>query len=361
MTRRELLKFGTFSAGMAPVALGSSPARASSYDKYSAALRKPLAPDGGTEDIIRFATLAPNGHNTQSWLFSVSDARIDVRPDLRRRTPVVDPDDHHIYVSLGCAAENLALAAAATGCPGQVEIEDNGSLSYVWKRGPITRSPLVDVIPSRQSTRSIFGGEEIGTAELHQLEAASAEHGVRVVIVTGRDGMSRLRDLVVAGNRRQLADPAFVSELKSWIRFSSSSAIENGDGLYAPVTGNPSMPDFIGRIGFSLFFDATAEDEKCAAQMSSSAGVAIFLGDHANPRHWVKVGRAAERFMLTAASLGLATSFLNQPIEVPELRAELAALAGEPNLRPDLLIRFGRAAPMPYSPRRPVGSVMLPA
>ncbi len=361
MTRREFLRFGALSAGIAPTILGSSPARASSYDKYSAALRRPLDPDGGIEEVIRFATLAPNGHNTQSWQFSTAGDEIGIRPDLSRRTPVVDPDDHHIYVSLGCAAENLALAASATGRTGEVVVEDNGFVSYAWKQGRIVRSPLVDVIPSRQSTRSIFAGQPASASDLKQLEAASAEHGVRVAIVTDSNEISRLRDLVVAGNRRQLADPAFVAELKFWIRFSASSAIESGDGLYAPVTGNPSMPEFIGRIGFSLFFDAAAEDDKCAAQMSSSAGVAIFLGDHASPKHWAKVGRAAERFMLTATKLGLATSFLNQPVEVPELRSELAALAGEPDLRPDLLIRFGRAAPMPYSPRRPVGSVMLPA
>jgi hypothetical protein len=25
-------------------------------------------------------------------------------------TPAVDPDDHHLYASLGCAAENLVIA-----------------------------------------------------------------------------------------------------------------------------------------------------------------------------------------------------------------------------------------------------------
>jgi hypothetical protein len=37
---------------------------------------------------------------------------IVILPDLSRRCPVVDPDDHHLYVSLGCAAENILQAAA---------------------------------------------------------------------------------------------------------------------------------------------------------------------------------------------------------------------------------------------------------
>jgi len=361
MNRRSFLKTGVVAAAITPLAITALPALASSYDDYAATLRHPLDGDGGIEELIRFATLAPNGHNTQSWLFTATGNSIAVRPDLSRRTPVVDPDDHHIFVSLGCAAENLALAAAATGRLGEIEIADDGSFLCAWKQGRIARSPLVDVIPRRQSTRSLFDPPPVAVSDLRELEAAASAHGVRMVILTERPALTRLADLIVAGNRRQLADPAFVSELKSWLRFSSSSAIEHGDGLYGPVTGSPTVPDFIGRIGFSLFFDPAAEDDKCAAQMERSAGVAVFLGDRADPKHWVKVGRAAERFLLTAAQLGLSTAFLNQPVEVPELRSDLASLIGEPGLRPDLLVRFGRAAPMPYSPRRPVSSVVVSA
>lgn len=43
---------------------------------------------------------------------------IQILPDLTRRIPVVDPDNHHIFASLGCAAENLAIAAGARGKAG---------------------------------------------------------------------------------------------------------------------------------------------------------------------------------------------------------------------------------------------------
>lgn len=37
--------------------------------------------------------------------------QIEILPDVSRRTPVVDPDDRHLFIGLGCAAENLALAS----------------------------------------------------------------------------------------------------------------------------------------------------------------------------------------------------------------------------------------------------------
>jgi len=78
------------------------------------------------KELIRYATLAPSGHNTQCWQFRVAAHSISILPDLSRRTPVVDPDDHHLYVSLGCAAENLSLAARAFGLSGEVKFNDEG-------------------------------------------------------------------------------------------------------------------------------------------------------------------------------------------------------------------------------------------
>ena len=44
-----------------------------------------------TKEIIRYATLAPSGHNTQCWRFRREERFIAILPDLSRRTPVVDP------------------------------------------------------------------------------------------------------------------------------------------------------------------------------------------------------------------------------------------------------------------------------
>ena len=76
-------------------------------------MRTALPPEPGLRDLVRFATLAPNAHNTQPWMFRLGTDTIDVLPDFARRTPVVDPDDHHLYLTLGCAVENLVIAANA--------------------------------------------------------------------------------------------------------------------------------------------------------------------------------------------------------------------------------------------------------
>jgi hypothetical protein len=137
-----------------------------SMEKYNAsvaATRAVLSERPEMKDLVRYATLAANGHNTQPWRFRVSASRIDIFPDFSRRTPVVDPDDHHIFVSLGCAAENLTLAAAARGHRGEIGFDpaNDGSVVFAFADGPRAGSALFDAIPKRQSTRADFDGKRV--------------------------------------------------------------------------------------------------------------------------------------------------------------------------------------------------------
>ncbi|CAG1004049.1 partial Putative NAD(P)H nitroreductase, partial [Gammaproteobacteria bacterium] len=66
-------------------------------------------------EIIRYATLAPSGHNTQPWKFAINDNIIRILPDFTRHLAIADPDDREIFISLGCALENLVIAAQQMG------------------------------------------------------------------------------------------------------------------------------------------------------------------------------------------------------------------------------------------------------
>lgn len=73
----------------------------------------------------------------------------------------------------------------------------------------------------------------------------------------------------------------------------------------------------------------------------------------------MEAGRSYERFALQAAALDLRTAFINQPVEVPQLRSQFAAFLGIGSRRPDLVVRVGRGPRMPRSFRRPVEEVIL--
>lgn len=324
--------------------------------------------EGGSSDapavlreLVRYATLAPSSHNTQCWKFGLSDQSVSILPDYQRRCPIVDPDDHHLFVSLGCAAENLMQAAAAMGFRGEAvfNTEKNESLDISLVRATEVRTSLFEVIPRRQSTREEFDARPLSNDELRLLETAGSGNGVRVHLLTDKQAMENVLDFVVQGNTAQMRDPAFVRELKDWIRFNGGQAARQGDGLFSGSSGNPTAPSWLGGLMFDLFFTEKAENDKYARHVRSSAGIAVFVSDLEDKNHWIEVGRAFQRFALQATAMDVRTAHLNQPVEVASLRPQFAKSIGITSGRPDLVIRFGRGPEMPRSLRRSVDAVII--
>lgn len=329
------------------------------YAGYAAALRKELPAGPTLRDLIGYATLAPNGHNTQPWRFTIEGNAIDILPDPSRATSAVDPDDHHLFVSLSCVAETLRIAAEATGRPGAIEVAGDGGVRFTFTEGTGWSDPLFAAIPKRQSTRAEFDGRPVPAADLEALARAASMPGVGLALVTERPRINQIRDLILVGNGVQMADPAFMVELKHWLRFNPKQAMETGDGLFSAASGNPVLPDLLAGPAFDHFFTVASENDKYARQIDSSAGLAVFIGEREDKAHWIAVGRACQRFALAATSFGLRTSFVNQPVEVAPLRPQLAVLVGASGKRPDLVMRFGYGPTLPFSPRRPVTAVLV--
>ncbi|SDX07529.1 hypothetical protein SAMN04515617_10173 [Collimonas sp. OK242] len=312
-------------------------------------------------ELVRYATLAPSSHNTQCWKFRAQGNLITIEPDLARRCPVVDPDDHHMFVSLGCATENLMHAALAYGLKANAKFNASGmgTVSISLDATKALASPLFQAITERQCTRGDYDGKPLSMEELRLLEQAARGNGVAVLLLTERSAMEKVLEYVVSGNTAQMNDPAFVEELKAWIRFSNDEAVRTGDGLFSGSSGNPAMPRWLGSRMMRLFFTPKSENERYARQIRNSAGIAVFVSDANDKAHWVETGRCYERFALQATSLGIRNAFLNQAVEVGSIRPQFAAALGLGHLRPDLVVRFGRGPALPWSMRRPVQSVLV--
>jgi hypothetical protein len=362
VTRREFIRIAALYAALPGVAITSSACAADGYRATVRALRSPF--HESTEhaalllELVRCATLAASGHNTQPWKFGVSPDTISIRPDLSRRTPVVDPDEHHLWVSLGCATENLVLAAAALGKHSDVAFGLQEVHVALDNAAPVC-SPLVSAIFQRQCTRAEYDGQPIPKDVLQELARAADRGGVRLLLLPERAKVLGVLDYVMQGNSAQIRNAAFVKELRSWVRFNETDALATGDGLFSRLTGNPTLPHWLGEVLFNMVLSEKSENDKYAKQLRSSAGVAVFVGERADPANWFEVGRAYERFALTATTLGVRTAFVNQPIEVPAVRTQFAQWLGLGSRRPDLVVRFGRGPQLPYLLRRPVADVIV--
>lgn len=315
--------------------------------------------DRDPRPLVHYATLAASSHNTQPWRFRCQSGRITVAADLSRRCPAVDPDDHHLYASLGCAVENLLLAAAAAGRRGTVSFDASAAAVHVdFESGPAIRSALFEAIPTRQCTRTEYEERTLSRSELAAIEAVGSGGGVSLRLITNALERDQVAQYVMQGNIAQFADAAWKRELRDWIRFSATEAEASGDGLFGPVMGSPKAPRWLGEIFARFMMSAKSQNYRDLHNIRRSGAVAVFISEHDDPRHWFEAGRCYQRVALQANALGLRSAFINQPVEVAALRGEFARYLGVSGGRVDLVIRLGRGPRMPYSLRRPLESVM---
>ncbi len=341
-------------------------AETASPKTYDAAVQitwRPLDPAGGVREIVRAGTLGANSHNTQPWRFTVSEKQITIGPDFSRRCPSVDPDDHHLFASLGCAVENTVQAASALGFKAEQRIEASNSdrITITLDRGQPAHNELAAAIIKRQCTRTEYDGRAVNAEDMDKVRAAGTLDGVQCMLVTDRSRMDAILDYVVQGNTAQMRDPAFMAELISWIRFNDSMGIEHLDGLSGRSSGNPSLPAWIARPLLRFVMTEKGENDKYAKQIRSSAGIAVFAAASNDKAGWIAAGRAYQRFSLLATTLGIRQAFINQPTEVPSLRPQIASYLRLGNRRPDLIVRFGRGPTLPPSLRRPIEAAIDPS
>lgn len=309
--------------------------------------------------LVHYATMAANGHNTQPWKFAIKDNVIEIHPDYSRELPVVDPNHRELWISLGCALENLIVAARALGYAAVISYPDDIDFIQVKLTADSTqKSSLFDAIPSRQNTRSAYNGRLIKNEDLDTLQALQLEPGVNLQFATNPSSMETFLEYVNLGNQIQYADPAFIDELIKWLRFNKKEALSSLDGLYSSCSGNPQVPRLIGQ----LFVAGTKPQQQAdadAAKFRTSPVALVVASESDDKTNLVRTGQVYERLALTATSLGIKSAFLNQPIEVAELRSQFQSAIGLGNSFPQLLVRFGYADDMPKSLRRPLDWVLI--
>ncbi|PKO14373.1 MAG: hypothetical protein CVU39_15165 [Chloroflexi bacterium HGW-Chloroflexi-10] len=312
-------------------------------------------------NLVAYATQAANGHNTQPWKFTLQKSAIQIHPDYSRHLVAVDPQDRELWISLGCALENLVLAAGAAGYTTEVTYPDtNEFIQVILSAGASQNSPLFEAIPLRQNTRSMYNSQAIPTGDLDTLQTLSLEPGISLKYFTNINERQTVEDYIVQGNMSQYADQAFLNELIEWLRFNKKEALRAMDGLFSACSGNPEVPHWLGK----LFVSSTKPQQQAdsdTAKLRSSSGVVVIGSAEDDRSHWVRSGQVYQRLALQMTTMNIKSAFLNQPIEVTDLRKQFQNAAGLGSTNPQLLVRYGYAEYLPRSLRRPVDKVLMQA
>ncbi|VVE65161.1 nitroreductase [Pandoraea anapnoica] len=310
---------------------------------------------------LQYAILAPSTHNTQPWRFLLGEDRLLLCADRSRGLPVSDTYDRELAISCGAALFNLRVALSHFGCayaigilPTSAEPDVIASVQLLEEGfidGPI--AGLFAAIPQRVTNRQLYDTRQVPQAVVDQLCACAEAEGARLQPITDEAGRMRLGELIDRADRAQLGDPRFRRELALWV-----SASRRDDGMASYSSTESHLLDFASPVVASVVrtFDIGGGIAASHRRIVEGSPLLVCLSTPAdNQENWIMAGQAMQRALLTLTDNGLYASFLNQPIEVDALRADVSAGASD---HPQLLLRVGYGPSQAHTPRRSLASVI---
>lgn len=310
--------------------------------------------------LVEYAVKAPSDHNTQPWLFKIEENYIRIIPDLSKSLPVVDSDDRELYISIGCAVENLCIAASNMGYEANTLTDEKGIITiHLTKSGSITADSLFKQIEKRQTNRNMYIGVAIPDSIIERLKDFKKINTNIYFWQKGSTQFDSLKQYVIEGNSIQMNDKAFKEELKSWMRFNKGQSESKKDGLSYAVFGAPNLPAFISKPIISSFLNGNKQNKGDIKKINSSSHFVLFTTKENTIHQWINTGRTLQRFLLAATREGIAVAHMNQPCEVKELSSKIQENLPINGEYPMILLRVGYADPAPYSKRRNIEEVII--
>ncbi|MBU2551202.1 MAG: hypothetical protein KKB20_22510 [Proteobacteria bacterium] len=325
-----------------------------------------LEAEGAT--ILRYASLAPSGHNCQPWT-----VRLDgpwswtIGLDPVRRLPAVDPEDRELTLSIGAFVENLVLAAGALGFEAETEpVEESGPgtdrVRVRLSRSRPTGYPLRR-LTQRRTVKKGFHPRELTAEDVRALSAPLSGH-LHYFPRTSRHG-GCIRDAAVEAFRAQSRRDEAQRELARWVRFSDEAVRRHRDGL------TPEGMEIYGLAGWYVRHFMEPEDvtgetfrkqgvDMTAEIAGQGAGWLVVTSPGTATADLIETGRRFERVALLARERGLALHPMTQVLEEEDWRRRIARDHG-PGMIPQFILRVGYLDryPPPVSLRRPVAWFLM--
>ena len=324
------------------------------------------------EFFLNYAILAPSSHNTQPWNFRIiNDSTIEIYADRTRALSVVDPDDRELTISCGAALYNLQLAISYFGYTFTTSLipdDNNDDLLASINIISIKEKPnktndecvkkLFSSITKRRTNRFKFENKEIPQPIISELELIiSKQKNIWLHIVEEIEEKEQFSNLITESDRIQMSDKSFRRELASWVHSNRSPL---GDGMPGYAFGFSDTMSLIGPFVIRTFDMGKGQAAK-DKDLALGSPILMVIGTNSDSKvDWLNAGLILSNILLYLKSENIWCSYLNQPIEVSEIRKRLIDILPEyGGKHPQLLLRigYGQKEVRP-TPRRKVKQVL---
>ena len=332
----------------------------------------------GPLNLVRAAVLAANPHNSQPWLFHVTESRIDLFANTHRNIGLADPFLSELYFGLGCALENLVLTAPANGSiPHVTPLPDDTDTTHVAQidllPGATSASELYQAIPHRHTNRYPYDTtRSVSQATLEALTALNTDAQVRVLWVTNSADRQHMGNLMVAASQAFVADQPLVQDDDRWYRATWQDVQQYRDGITLDAAGLSDLTRDFGKFlpaaSPKQQHDYFLQGVQTQVQTAGALGLLVVPNKRDNTQR-LGAGRVWQRMHLWATTQGLGMQPLNQMTEMadreevlsntPRFGSALRDLVGDSTWETILTFRLGYPThDALLSPRRAVNDVL---
>lgn len=184
-------------------------------------------------ELVAEASVAPSVHNVQPARWRIDGDALVLLEDMSRRLTIGDPTGNDAGLSLGAAAEGLAIAASTRGLQTYIRrcAENGGELRQI-ARVEFSEDGIRDSLAHQLSKRASWrGGFVAPTSEM--VSAATALAKPDCLVVTDREEVDRLARWYDQASFTFMRKHGFRGELRRWMRLSRSHPDWARDGLNA--------------------------------------------------------------------------------------------------------------------------------
>jgi hypothetical protein len=337
------------------------------------------SPTPGPLNLVRAAILAANPHDSQPWQFHVTPTSIDLYADLSRRIGLADPFLSEMHIGLGCALENLVLAAPANGYRAQVTVLPNPSdatqvAHLALAPGATTASPLYPAIPHRHTNRYPFDtSRAVDSTILAALGALNGDAQVRLFWFASAANRQQVGALMVAGAQAFVGDVPLDQDDNRWYRATWQDVQRDRDGITLDAAGLPDLTRALGKMLPPASLDQQnsyfLQGVQSQVQTAGAFGLLAVPNKRDNAQR-LGVGRLWQRMHLWATTQELGMQPLNQLTEMADREVVLASLprfgdalrelVGDPAWQSIMTFRVGWPTHEALlSPRRALSAVLV--
>jgi len=251
ISRRDFLKLG----GVTLIAVaGGSVFRAVDQGLFSVGQGPAYEPwtnwqnaDSPTERIVAAGILASNPHNSQPWMFRLTASTIDLFAVSERQIGVIDPFRREMYIGLGCALENMKLAAQAEGFSADIRLlPDPATERHAASISLASASPLVSdlysAISNRHTNRGPYDSTRVVAPEIFDvIDSVVAESNVRLFWFKDESAHAKFGEVAIAAAEALIADEQQSMDSHRWWRQDWDQLQESADGLTLDAQGLGSV------------------------------------------------------------------------------------------------------------------------